>query len=96
MYLIIKLMNNNEKYFPSYGCQQGLPTTINPAAQQQNIRQNHQYYGFTANVIVRQNEKAMAYFVSPLSLSLWPPLPPSLSLSLSLSLYTHTYGWVGR
>ena len=77
----------------------GHGTTINSAAQQQNIRHNNQYYGLTAKVIVRQNEKAMAYFVSPLSLSLSLSLAttPSLSLSLSLSLSTHIHmdGWVG-
>ena len=46
-------MNNNEKYSPSYGGQQGLPTTTNSAAQQQNIRHNNQYYGLTAKVTVR-------------------------------------------
>ena len=39
-------MNNNEKYSPSYGGQQGLRTTINSVAERQNIRHNHQYYGF--------------------------------------------------
>ena len=63
----------------------GHGTTINSAAQQQNIRHNNQYYGLTAKVIVRQNEKAMAYFLSPLSLSL-SPFPLSLSPTLSLPL----------
>ena len=63
----------------------GHGTTTNSAAQQQNIRHNNQYYGLTAKVIVRQNEKAMAYFVSPLSLSL-SPFPLSLSPTLSLPL----------
>ena len=78
-------MNNNEKYSPSYGGQQGLPTTTNSAAQQQNIRHNNQYYGLIAKVTLRQNEKATAYFLSP---SLSPPLSPSpfpLSLSPRLS-----------
>ena len=54
----------------------GQGTTTNSAEEQQNIRHNHQYYGFTAKATARQNEKATAYFLSrPLSLS----LPPSLS-----------------
>ena len=59
----------------------GHGTTINSAAQQQNIRHNHQYYGFTAKATVRQNKKVTAYFLSlplPLSLSL-SPFPLSLS-----------------
>ena len=59
----------------------GRGTTTNSAAQQQNIRHNHQYYGFTAKATVRQNEKATAYFLTPPPLFL--PVPfPSLYLSL--------------
>ena len=67
----------------------GHGTTTNSAAQQQNLRHNHQHYGFTAKATVRQNEKATAYFLSPLSpclpsLSPCPPHSPSLYLSLLL------------
>ena len=66
----------------------GQGTTTNSAEQQQNIRHNHQYYGFTAKATARQNEKAMAYFLPPLpvsfpSLTVPHTLPPSIFLSSS-------------
>ena len=74
-------MNNNEKYSSSYGGQQGQGTTTNSAEQQQNIRHNHQYYGFTAKATTERESHGLHSLLPPLSLSLSPlPLSPSLSL----------------
>ena len=81
----------------------GHGTTTNSAEQQQNIRHNQQYYGFTAKATLRQNEKTTAYFLSPPSLpvpitSLPVPhtLPPSIFLPSVKQFALNKLPWLNK
>ena len=105
MYLIIKLMNNNEKYSPSYVGQQGSrhnhqfsSTTTKYTAQQPILRLDRQSYRTT------ERESHGLLSLSPLSLPVSLPsltiphtLPPSIFLSSSEKQFVlHKLPWLNK